>query len=509
MRGPSSRNPGPPPSDPLTALLLTRSAAVLGVPADRIDPSAPLPRPDRHPLLALRLAAALRTELGHDVPVTDLLDLTSIEALRRHLDARTAWPLAQGQLTMYRDQSRSPDSRAYHLPLLFEIHGPLDEGALERAVAAQTRIHPVLSARFEERAGVPYMSIAPTRTPSFERHRLTAESRAEQLAELRALVNAPFDLTSGPLLRTHLLTLPDGRRLLLLTAHHILLDGTSTAILVRTLKEAYRGEHPRPDTTYGDFVAWEEAFLRSPRAQRHRAYWQGKLTNRQPPLPLPYDHPYDPARLPDAAVLTTVLSPALTAALTRTARLHRVSTATAFFATYVRLLHRLTGRPGPTLGLTAAARYDPRFRQVVGQFANCLPVRCTDTGDFPALLRSAQREMAAAIEHGALPARDIANSLRTPETPLVITNFLFQNFEGADLLTENTAAAPGELDLRPFDDLPYAGEYTLAMEFYRSGDAYKVFLKYDTNVFREATARAFLAEWLSLTEEATNREAAP
>ncbi|MER5555530.1 condensation domain-containing protein [Streptomyces sp. NPDC002793] len=405
------------------------------------------------------------------------------------------WNLSCGQLAMYRDERRWSESGAYNLPLLFEIHGDLDEPALERAVRAQTEIHPVLSAVVRERGTVPYMDIDPARAPSFHRIDIVATSREARLAALRELVDTPFDLTRGPLVRVHLVHLA-GRCLLLITAHHILLDGTSTAVLIRTLKEAYRGVHggPRP-AAYGDFVAWEEALLSGPQARRHRDHWLQELEGPRAALALPYDRRPDPERMPRVEAVRLMLSPAQATALVGTAKEHRVSVAAVFFATYAQFLRRLTGQDDLILGMTTAARYEQRFHDVVGQFANCLPLRCGPAGDFPELLRSVRRGMVAGIEHGAYPLLEIGRALGTGGEPLVRTNFLFQNFEGSELLTYDAPAGRGELDLRPFDDLPYAGEFVLSGEIYREGEGYKVFLKYDTNVFERATALHMMDAW--------------
>ncbi|MEE1742430.1 condensation domain-containing protein [Streptomyces sp. BE147] len=419
------------------------------------------------------------------------------------------WNLSSGQLTMYRDHRRWPEPITYNLPLLFEIHGDLDTAALERAVRAQTRIHPVLSAVFGERDGVPYMDIDPDRVPSFDRVGLGSTSRAGQLAELRALADVPFDLATGPLVRAHLVSLAGGRRLLLITVHHILLDGTSTALLIRTLKEAYRGRESAGRATYGDFVAWEEAMLAGPGADRHRDHWVRELAGTRKALALPYDRPYDPERMPRVEVVTMGLPPALVTALADRAREHRVSVAIVLFSTYVRFLHRLTGQDDLVTGLTAVARYEERFQDVVGQFVNCLPIRSTVAGGFPELLKAMQRKVIAGIDHGALPLPEIARALGAGGKPLVLTNFLFQNFDGADLLTNNSSAGPGELDLRRFGDLPYAGEFVLSVEFYREGDGYKVFLKYDAQVFDESTVRRMRDEWYSVMQEEAGMEQGP
>src|SRR6478735_2972042 len=47
------------------------------------------------------------------------------------------------------------------------------------------------------------------------------------------VVTEPFDLVSGPLLRTELVVLSPSEHVLTLTAHHIVVDGWSIAVLVR------------------------------------------------------------------------------------------------------------------------------------------------------------------------------------------------------------------------------------------------------------------------------------
>ncbi|OSC42265.1 SDR family NAD(P)-dependent oxidoreductase [Mycobacterium decipiens] len=490
----------PPTKADLSELILGKAAAVLGIPADRIDSSAPLTDYGLDSILVLQLTNALREAFGDDVSSTLLFEVESIDELCAHFagTASARWSLSRGQLTMYQDQRRCPESPAYNLPLLFEIHGDLDETALETAIRAQTESHPVLSAIFGERDGVPYMDIAPGRVPSFDRVHIAPTSRVAQLAKLRELVNVPFDLTTGPLVRAYLISLAGQRRLLLIVAHHILLDGASTAILVRTLKNAYQGRGSLSRTTYGDFVAWEETMLAGPEAQQHRDYWTRELAGRPPTLALPYDRPYDRHRMPRVDVAMIKLSPALATTIADKAREYRVSVATVLFTTYVRFLHELTGQDDLVTGMTTVARYEKQFGDVVGQFANCLPIRATVTEGFPELLKLVQRKMVAGIEHGAYPLLEITRALGTGSEPLVLTNFLFQNFDGAELLTNGSPAGPGELDLRLFDDLPYAGEYVLSAELYREAQGYKLFLKYDSHVFNESTARRMLDEWYSI-----------
>ncbi len=63
------------------------------------------------------------------------------------------------------------------------------------------------------------------------------ERAARRLARRRR--SAPFDLSSGPLLRAKLLRLDEEEHVLLLTMHHIVSDGWSMGVLVRELAALY------------------------------------------------------------------------------------------------------------------------------------------------------------------------------------------------------------------------------------------------------------------------------
>lgn len=80
---------------------------------------------------------------------------------------------------------------------------------------------------------------------------------------IEADASARFDLTDPPLLRLTLTELAPDRWLLVLTNHHLLLDGWSIPLLVRELLQLYAAQLA-PGTTaplpavrpYRDFLAW-------------------------------------------------------------------------------------------------------------------------------------------------------------------------------------------------------------------------------------------------------------
>ncbi|MBE9498213.1 hypothetical protein IHE61_04210 [Streptomyces sp. GKU 257-1] len=105
---------------------------------------------------------------------------------------------------------------------------------------------------------------------------------------MRADLRRPFDLAEGPLLRATLYTLGDGAQALLLTVHHLVLDGVSIPLLLEEVDRGYRALRAgsplptdRPEHTFADFAAWQRDLLDGPAGDRLRAYWTDRL--RGPP----------------------------------------------------------------------------------------------------------------------------------------------------------------------------------------------------------------------------------
>ncbi|WP_432010893.1 non-ribosomal peptide synthase/polyketide synthase [Streptomyces cucumeris] len=127
-----------------------------------------------------------------------------------------------------------------------ELAGPVDTTALGAALAALLEHHDALRLRFERTGDGPWRqhSAPPGAEPVLERIDLSGHRPAHREAALReatARIEAGFDLARGPLLRAALFTRGDGERpVLLLTAHHLVVDAVSWRILLEDLDTAYR-----------------------------------------------------------------------------------------------------------------------------------------------------------------------------------------------------------------------------------------------------------------------------
>src|SRR5690606_32196579 len=128
--------------------------------------------------------------------------------------------------------------------LAITLKGGLDRPALRRALDGLIQRHEALRATLSG-DGASLCILSSTAMPLEEQNLEELPPEARQAAVARArreAVMAPFDLVKGPLVRAQLLRLSDREHVLVLTAHHIICDGWSGAVLAEELGKLYSSE---------------------------------------------------------------------------------------------------------------------------------------------------------------------------------------------------------------------------------------------------------------------------
>ncbi|MGM9331166.1 amino acid adenylation domain-containing protein [Streptomyces murinus] len=287
-------------------------------------------------------------------------------------------PMQEGLLFHSRYEQDGAD--VYAVQHVFDVRGALDAARLRTAVRALLRRHPNLRAGFRQVDSGQTVQLIPRRVElPWEESDLSSLPAAEAEAELVRIAAKEharrFDLAEPPLLRFSLVRLAAEHHRLIMTTHHILLDGWSTPILVRELTTLY-GSHgdaaalPRV-TPYRQYLGWLAGQDR-PAAE---AAWREALAGlEQPTLLTPVD-PTRAARMPER--LTVELDEDRTAALADWARRQGVTMNTVLRAAWGLVLSRHTGQDDVVFGTVVAGR-DPQLPGVeamVGLFINMVPVR--------------------------------------------------------------------------------------------------------------------------------------
>ncbi|MER7185525.1 amino acid adenylation domain-containing protein [Streptomyces hyaluromycini] len=294
-------------------------------------------------------------------------------------------PLSWTQERIWFEEQLRPGDTAYHMPVILRVRGPLDLAALQAAVAALVARHDALRTVFGTADGEPRQRVldavtVPVRSQDV---RGSADPEAAAHAALRRAVREPFDLAHGPLLRVLAIRYADDARLLLLSAHHLVADGQSFAVLFDELSTLYAGA----DT---ELRPLRRGFAETVRAERERlgeagadalvAWWRGHLDGVPRVLELPADHPRPAVRGPHGARVRAELDAAAGAAVRELARAHEATPFMALLAAFGVVLARHSGQERMIVGTPASTR-GPGGRDQVGCFLNTLPLKVDTAGD--------------------------------------------------------------------------------------------------------------------------------
>ncbi|MEG8180101.1 amino acid adenylation domain-containing protein [Nocardia terpenica] len=314
-------------------------------------------------------------------------------------------PLQAGLFSLARLASDGVD--LYSMQFVIDIGGPLDTARLRRSVAALLERHANLRASFWDRDLPRPVQIVPTRVDLPWTEITAAAAQFDAIAEADRRRN--FDLARGPALRVTLVTLPDARRRMILTAHHILMDGWAVAVFFRELIAVYEAggtaaalPAPRP---YRDYIAWLAA---QDTAAATRA-WTDYLRPLSGPLMLAEATAEIGATMPQRT--RCGLDAADTNRLVRWARSNGLTLGAVVQFAWAVVLSGLTGRRDVVFGTTISGRPDalPGVESMIGLFINTVPARVVLDGEHGVreqCLR-AQREQAAMRDAGYLSLSEI------------------------------------------------------------------------------------------------------
>ncbi|MDX3452287.1 amino acid adenylation domain-containing protein [Streptomyces sp. ME02-8801-2C] len=348
------------------------------------------------------------------------------------------------------EQERDADD-VYVVQLVFELEGPVDAVRLRTAAQALLDRHPNLRAAFRRRRGGRPVQVVPHRaTLPWAEADLTGpgtdleKAWAELLDEDR---ENGFDPATPPLLRCALVRTGADRHRLLVTHHHILLDGWSVSVLLRELLALYAAEGApavlAPVPPYRTFLRWLE---RRDRTAAEDA-WREALADVTEPTRLAPDAPSTPVPgTTDLAQARTELSAEAGAALTARARSLGVTVNSLVQSAWALLLGRLTGRDDVVFGTTVSGRPPelPGVESMVGLFINTVPtrVRLRPADTLGRLVHEVQDTYVNLLDHHHLGLADIQRAVGVPE--LFDTLLVFENYPVDPEATG--AGGPGRAD---------------------------------------------------------------
>ncbi|MFD7020113.1 condensation domain-containing protein [Streptomyces sp. NPDC059928] len=315
-------------------------------------------------------------------------------------------PLSHAQRRMWLMERLGRSGAQYNVPFATRLSGPLDVTALGTALTALVSRHEILRTRYGRHGEEPYQeAVAAPQEIAVN----VVETDGDGTALLAEEARRPFDLAVGTVPRALVLRHGPQDHTVMLTFHHIAIDGGSLETVAHELAELYEaavdGRSPAlPEPPqYADFARREHTD--AARLDEGLAHWDRRLTGAVPArLPRPAVVPADVAAQP-AATRTTPLGENVLPALRELGRQRRATVFTVALAAAFAALHRLTGEDDLVIGCAATHREGQAMRGLVGLCVNTLPVRVDLSKDpgFATLVERVRDALLDAQQHREVP----------------------------------------------------------------------------------------------------------
>ncbi|AOS64065.1 non-ribosomal peptide synthase/amino acid adenylation enzyme [Actinoalloteichus hymeniacidonis] len=316
-----------------------------------------------------------------------------------------------------------------------------------------------------------------------EAERDQASARLWELCKQQGL-----DLSVAPLARLTLVRLTESRVQVMLSSHHMLLDGWSFSDVLSEVFQQYallQGDQSvilKTRRPYRDYVRW----LAEQDAPAAQAHWRRTLHGFATPTPLPTNRAVERAHASQSSrKLDIRLSPERSQAVYEFARQTRVTVNTLVQGAWAMLLSRYSGESDVCFGATVFGRPGDLLGSdsIVGLFINTIPVRVQVPGDAEVRgwLQELQARQAESQQYDHVSLAQVQGYSDVPGgTNLFDSIVVFKNYP-----YDPDAAARFGLHLRDFLGDEHTN-YPLILNAYTQ-DELNLTLGYDPELFDQDT----------------------
>lgn len=377
--------------------------------------------------------------------------------------------------------------------------------ATENLAAAWRNVlssHDELRLRLSESAAEPSRDYWPVDSMAMSVREIAPETVP---MELESAVGRVFKLDEEPLADLTLLRLGPEEHLLVISAHHAVMDGRSLDIVIETLFTGYDGGQGSPARpSYRDYI--EEEAAKSPDPSRVDR-WVDELGlvedgNHSAPLGLP-SHSLSPDK--SAGTVRAGLSRESWLAMRDLARSNRTTPHVVGLAAFALTLSRYRDTESLLIGASMDTR-SARFADTIGTFVNPVPVRLRELNGVAVadVVRGTHAALLRSYANRTIPFDHLVR--RVHRGPDAGTTPVFQvlfNFEPTRAIPDVAG-----LTMEPVEVPARVAQYELTLTLREHGDAAELVAVYRRERYAEEDVRRLLDSVLSVLGRMTESEGA-
>lgn len=467
-----------------------------------------------HSLKAITLISKIHKTFNTEIPLRDIFEAQTVRMLAKKIseakeslyvsiqpaERKEYYPVSAAQKRMYIINQMESSSVSYNMPGAIIIEGNLNKEHFSKTIGMLVKRHESLRTSFILQNGEPVQKIH--EDVDFEIRFLQGE---ENNAE--HLVNSfirPFQLSEAPLLRIGLIELGECKHILLFDMHHIISDGISMGILVREFIALYNGgELPDLRIQYKDFSEWQNKIFASHIIKKQEEYWLTVFSGEIPLLDMPLDYKRPDIQTFQGETVSFHISRETAEKIDGLAKELHTTFNVIWFSVYGLLISKYSGQEDIVIGSTVAGRQHGDLENIIGMFANFLPVRIRINPGYTFLefLYAVKDLILAAYENQSYPFEELvsklAGSIVRSRNPLFDTMLIFHN----ELEQQGQQEVNG-LKFYPFEIERKTAKLDFKLDIYHDeNNGFLCVMEYNTALFKRETIDGITGNFIRLAEE--------
>ncbi|WP_142409118.1 non-ribosomal peptide synthetase [Bacteriovorax stolpii] len=387
----------------------------------------------------------------------------------------------------------------YNESLAIDFDGNLRHDILNLAYQELIKKHDALRAAFSS-DGKTFFVKAYQETP-IKFLDYTGRSRSELEVLKRAEVQFKYDLVRGPCYRATLVKTSSSSYTLLFSAHHIVCDGWSLAILLTELSQFYvalcKGQRILLEATpqFADFAVYE---YRNGLNSQHKSYWLNEFKTPLKTNNFPIDYKRPSFRTFNSARYDMVIPVDTVRGMKKLGNSQGCSFYSTLISAFNLLLFKLSKSEDIVVGMASASQPALEQNELIGHMVNLLPLRTTikENTPFNQYMKSTRSKMLDAFDHQFYSYGPLVKDLSLKRDPsqMPLLNVVFnidQQAPDQGLKFEDVKASYTTI-AREYDN------FEIFINAVSTGDKLILECQYNTNLFSLATIENWLSSYIDL-----------
>ncbi|OKZ56687.1 MAG: hypothetical protein BHV99_05085 [Clostridium sp. 26_21] len=403
------------------------------------------------------------------------------------------YPLSSAQKRIYYSVKMiGEDNIVYNMPGAVLVEKILDIEKIKKVFSRILKRHSILRTRFifkDNDIRQQVESNVDLEIPVFY-------NKKDEIKNIVMNFSKPFNLEKEPLIRMEVHYIDNKETLVLMDAHHIIMDGISLNNFIIEFERLYNGDNLKNiPIQYKDYSVWEEKYNESDDIKEKEDYWVNKFKNSEfEQLNLPYDYKATALRSYNGDRVTNIIDEKKFRKIERYAKKIGVSPYMFFISVFYILLYKYTGQSEIILGSPIANRDKNEMKRMIGMFVNNIVTKANINSEetFQNFLNEMREQILDDISHQPYPFDMLVKRLGiktdNSRNPLFDVMFTYQNNQENILKLDNTETQIVEINNN-------IAKFNLSLEI--KPKSHTINIEYCTDLFKKETIERLFEHYIN------------